>query len=729
MSDDMQTSRRSLKSFGVAGLLTEDAHVLYQVLLETRALGRVSDLLVARMQDWSAQELRLRALVLFSAHVAHHAKDSETSEPSSLEVGWDEQTAVVGAALQLASEVNGEEFRTRITEDKPEGFLEEVLVLLKRSSSQLVLKYQPSTRRFEFNAVFDRSESHVWGNGVIPVEWIELESGIEEAPPVAKYVQLADLDYAGLLGQARRSVADETEAESITRIAADEPESELSVALRGQKEVGVADQVRIRGVTDRIGDHQATWVAGGAETSSNQEFRVRAAEPQVQALQARIQELEDQLRAQTLHRIAETDEDPSEETLIAAEASEDSTHESFTVSSQPEPEVPEADESTESEESGDEEDGDDEEEEQETFLDATRGLFGKVWPFKKKASLEEEQSSSEDEESDSDSEGEADDADPTLEVIKVRRKKRPSSGDVSAEALKMEEALGGTKTSEEMGEVSTSTGSQKQSEAGKIVNTMLNELEKGGLEKTVKKVQREAEEMKSDFKSQRAKMWVDGLVGDIITEKARLKDMAKKTSLAVRQKELEFKTKERTYLDELKRREEALKQKENTVVRLKDQVSQMNLSLERARSQGANANGDTQLKKRFNHQKTLLDSVKDENSSLKRKLEEMQRSLSIAKSAQSNAGESTQLKEKIDQSNRQLEEARRQNSTLLEKLADLQKKGGITSKGNEDLKSKLDQAMQLAVVRKREVDKVKALLEERDAEIAALRGQGETKAS
>lgn len=713
MSDDVQNSRRSVKSFGVAGLLTEDAYVLYQVLLETRALGRVSDLLVARMQDWSAQELRLRALVLFSAHAAHHLKDAEASNPSSLEVGWDEQTAVVGSALQLASEVNGEEFRARIAGDQPQGFLEEVLVLLKRSSSQLVLKYQPSTRRLEFNAIFDRSEARIWGDGSIPVEWIELESGIEETPPVAKYVQLADLDYTGLLGQSKRPAAAEPEAEVATRIAGDEPESALSVSLRGNKESEPQEQVRIRGVTDRLGDNQATWVSGGGDASSGQEFRVRAAEPQVQALQARIQELEDQLRSQTLHRITASEGEAEAESLTEVESTENSTLELDTVAE------------TEAVEEDDDEEG--EEEEQETFIDATRGFLGKVWPFKKKASTEEDEDESEGEEEDSDTE--SSDADPNLEVTKLRKKARAGRGDVSAEALEMEAALAGATASNETVEEPESAAAPKQSEAGKIVNTMLNELDKGGLEKTVKKVQREVEEMKSDFKSQRAKMWVDGLVGDIITEKARLKDMAKKTGLAVRQKELEFKTKERTYLDELKRREESLKQKENTIVRLKDQVSQMNLSLERARSQGANSNSEAQLKKRFSHQKTLLDSAKDENSALKRKLEEMHRSLSIAKAAQSNAGETAQLKEKVDQSNRQLEEARRQNSTLLDKLAELQKKGGAVTKGNEDLKSKLDQAMQLAVVRKREVDKVKALLEEREAEIAALRSKGETKAS
>lgn len=714
MSDDTQTSRRSVKSFGVAGLLTEEAHVLYQVLLETRALGRVSDLLVARMQEWSSQEVRLRALVLFSAYVAHHVQDPEAVEPSSLEVGWDEQTAVVGAALQLSMELKGEEFRARIVEEKPEGFLEEILVLLKRSSHQLILKYQPSTRRLEFNAVFDRAEARLWGQGATSVEWIELESGIEEAPPVAKYIQLADLDYAGLLGQGKRPAETEPEAESVTRIAGGPQEQELSVSLRGNKEANEPDQVRIRGVTDHIGGSQATWVSGGAEASSSQEFKVRASEPQVQALHARILELEDQLREQTLQRVSSSGNSDAEEDTFAAT----------------QPELESGADAVATEESEDGSDEEEDEEEQETFFEATRGLLGKVWPFKRKSTDESGEESVEREDADSDLESGDSGADPSLEVTKLRRKARADRGKVSEEALEMEAALGGTSVADTATEEAEAAAPQKQSEAGKIVNTMLNELEKGGLEKTVKKVQREAEEMKSDFKSQRAKMWVDGLVGDIITEKARLKDMAKKTGLAVRQKELEFKTKERTYLDELKRREESLKQKENTIVRLKDQLSQMNLSLERARSQGANSTAEAQLKKRFNHQKTLLDSVKDENGALKRKLEEMQRSLSIAKAAQSNAGEAAQLKEKIDQSNRQLEEARRQNSTLLEKLSDLQKKGGAATKGSEDLKSKLDQAMQLAVVRKREVDKIKALLEEREAEIAALREkQGEPKAS
>jgi hypothetical protein len=65
---------RSLKTFGVAGLLDEKCKVYYDSLFSARHIGRTSDLLVAKLKGVNPDDLRFRLILLYSLYEAYCAQ-------------------------------------------------------------------------------------------------------------------------------------------------------------------------------------------------------------------------------------------------------------------------------------------------------------------------------------------------------------------------------------------------------------------------------------------------------------------------------------------------------------------------------------------------------------------------------------------------------------------------------------------------------------------------------
>src|SRR5262245_38633979 len=65
---------RALECFGVAGLLAEGCQVFYQSLFSPRQVGRVTDLIAARVRAAGHDELRLRSLLLLGVFEAYYGQ-------------------------------------------------------------------------------------------------------------------------------------------------------------------------------------------------------------------------------------------------------------------------------------------------------------------------------------------------------------------------------------------------------------------------------------------------------------------------------------------------------------------------------------------------------------------------------------------------------------------------------------------------------------------------------
>lgn len=223
----MADSMRSLNSFGVAGLLGSDCEVFYTNDLRARNVGRVSDLISAQIRDSNADELRIRALLVYGVFQsylirglpAHH---SEEIAPTSIEVGID--PSYVGIAVSFhwdGSRVpKWEGLAERISAGKAIDVFEATLEWMNRHSTQLIVRYEESERRIEVVSLVNRSDSAMKD----PMVVVNVDLTTAPLLEVSNYHELGDLDYSRLLRNPTAGSGDVT-------IKADSPRDTETVVL------------------------------------------------------------------------------------------------------------------------------------------------------------------------------------------------------------------------------------------------------------------------------------------------------------------------------------------------------------------------------------------------------------------------------------------------------------------------------------------------------------------
>jgi hypothetical protein len=87
-------SCRAPQSFGISGVLLEGGKVYYESCFGTQHVGRISDLICACLHDLNLDELRIRALLLFSVFEGVRSRlefgaVSSRAEPLTIECGID----------------------------------------------------------------------------------------------------------------------------------------------------------------------------------------------------------------------------------------------------------------------------------------------------------------------------------------------------------------------------------------------------------------------------------------------------------------------------------------------------------------------------------------------------------------------------------------------------------------------------------------------------------------
>lgn len=219
---------RSLKSFGLAGLLNRDCQVFYDSIFSPRNVGRVSDLLVARLGEKVDDDLRFRTLLLFTLFQAYRsamgkgaswdlASKGACAEPIVIECGFDKDKVAVGVSFQIPE---GDPFdliavNKRAQEgEAPINSFERLLDEVRGLSDQIVLKAQPSIGRYEIVSLLSITKPEET-QGKAPFELVFFTAPPEVPPNAAAYVAMGDLDYHGLLASDDPATKDrQDEAES-----------------------------------------------------------------------------------------------------------------------------------------------------------------------------------------------------------------------------------------------------------------------------------------------------------------------------------------------------------------------------------------------------------------------------------------------------------------------------------------------------------------------------------
>jgi hypothetical protein len=257
---------------------------------------------------------------------------------------------------------------------------------------------------------------------------------------------------------------------------------------------------------------------------------------------------------------------------------------------------------------------------------------------------------------------------------------------------------------------------------------MLLQSEVERLEQTVERLRRETQLLRGEQGGSRLQKWAESTMGELIGEKARVSELAKKLNVSYRQKEHEFKNRANQLVEELKRKDELLKQKNSALERAREQLSQMSIAVERLRGQSQSVSNEGPLKQKLSFSQKLLQGAKDENTALLRKIEDLkaqliqQQNTSSAKSRAAGDSEAVALKAKYDRLQKQNDEFKRANQVLMEKVNEVHKtrSGGMSS---DEMKSKLEMAMRLAANYQKDSEQQKLKVEELQREEERLKAE------
>ena len=742
------TPPRSLESFGVAGLLGEKSKVFYSSIFTTKHIGRVTDLLVAKLHDEGLDELRLRALVLFSAFEVFRSQagpEEGTSrhrlnEPLVVECGLDEDRVAIGVSFtadedkipQVAGLVQ------RISEGKPEGEFEKLLAGIHAHADRTVLRNQAGIRRVEIVALLgisnkidpaaltDKTEVHI----------IEIGAEQKADPPKVKaYIELGDLDYPELL---KETLGVQEEA----------PPATGEVLMHGCKEVDDAVKIRAANLLEALAENRVKGtgedgndlrhVKGGAAGEGGSGFKVTAGGAIeatdgaviVKGSAAAAAQADSGYKLRSLELPRAPDAGDSGTGVTPAQQSEEQGSDESNG------------EGGGSENGSSEEDGD--------SSNKLKDVIEKVksaWPFrfgrgKAEAEKEEGEEAAEaaeteqtekaaapkkvkkaveaPKETDEAEETEEDAPEATTEkAAKPKKKLEAPKAAEEAEEEDSEEADSAPPPTTQPIVISTADIEKEAQKLTKEIET--------GIEKTVTRAQGEANELKGEMGSTRAKRWVDGLMGELVAEKARLAEASKSLNASIRQKELEFRTKEQLLTEELRRRDDMIRQKTNALTRVKEQLATAASSAEKLKGSKGGAGDDVHYKQKYTLVQKMLNSAKDENKELVEKVEDLKNQLMSAqlnssKRNQPSASDFAALQAKYERTLRQTDEVKKSNLQLVEKLNEANKKERSTG-SQDDLKKRLEAQVKASSGYQRDAEKMKERVEEMQREHMRLQAE------
>jgi len=670
---------RSLKSFGVVGLLHENCKIYYDSVFTVRHIGRISDLLVAKLKGTVPDELKFRALLLQSLYEAYRQQNKASQkkpgeplgEPLTIECGVDGEKIAIGISFAVQEdELQGlATVAHRVADRKPSNTLETLLTELSQDADHLIFRAHPELKRVEVVSMLSlAAATSASDENERSFEVVILETEKSEEALKGEYIELGDLDYHRLL--ADDSIQSSALPKPATgEILAGKSELETSIKLRGEQQTD-SSSVTISGVTQNISEDQSR-VSGGqtpVETNSStvvsgntplENKQVEFYQQKVEQLQAKIRELEHQ-RATSQTVVAGTS------AMAASQSTSLAPGQSI---------------------------ADDQQTVKNNNLNL-RELIEKVWPFKKSAAEQPVVAQA----------VAAAPAVPSQPVVQ----EAPVAAAPAASAEKEEEE----ETAEEAAAASIDT-------TRKIVTD-----EVGSIERTIAKVQAEAQDIKKTLGNPKAQKWVDGMVGELVTEKARIHEMAKKVNVSLRQKELEFRNKEHVLQEEVRKRDEQLRQKAHSFNRSREQLTQLQIQLDRIKATAPPPGEESQARQKLNLSQKLLASVKDENQGLTQKIEELKNQLATAQSASKTKTQSPDfqaLKLKYERLFKQSEEFKRTNGQLMEKLNEAQRAAKTPGMNPEELKKRLDVSMRLAASYQKESEQSKLRVDELQREETRLK--------
>lgn len=225
---------RQLKSFGVAGVLGEEARVFFNTIFNTRNLGRVNDLLAARLLKSGVDELRLRQILELSAFEAYRVQindarerkqaaiekakaaaaaagkeyvakeeDDKLDQPITIECGVDGEKIGVSISMTLSPKLqfDPKQLVERVNSQRAESEFDRLGVQIFNVADLFIVRWQEETRRLEFVSLLSFGTPAAKQPTELVV--VSVEEG-KNSPKPQEYTEAGDLDYDALLASDTR---------------------------------------------------------------------------------------------------------------------------------------------------------------------------------------------------------------------------------------------------------------------------------------------------------------------------------------------------------------------------------------------------------------------------------------------------------------------------------------------------------------------------------------------
>jgi hypothetical protein len=658
-----QNKPRSLDTFGISGLLGPEVEVFYNTIFSTRHLGRVSDLLCARLRKSKIDELKLRTVLIFGLFEAYRGQykkkgfrlfsksDSDSLEdPFILECGIDNEKLVLGVMFNLNSTVKleGEGLADRVSQRQAGNPFEEILVDLQNQADRVIIKFQPQTRRIEislFVAIPGRIKE---SNVRVPMTFLLLDrEQIPVAPRPRKYTNLGDLNYPLLLQESAKdrdhyfSPTGEflMPAESNSLPQAVVPTLNTTVASSGDGLLGESRQRR-----DVLVAETARMVGGG------------------------------DVKAEPMTTIGGANQDLANQDVIV-------------ISGGDEPTVGRA---------------------------WGQGRVGKAFKNAAKSfrNLFNRQVLDDDVDSSSTDAGLNGDFEVSSEK-RAGKRSAPTEID-TGDYAKGSETVESEDFPSDDNRIDLSNPNAKLDDPEAEAKKLATEIKSGGLDGVIKRMQGEMFSIKKDITNPKTRKWMDDLVAKLVAERGKLTELSRKVNLSVRLKTMELKSKNVVLQEELKRADAQLFQKNKALAKNQETLDETIKAMETLKFKAEQIGDQVQMRQKYQLTQKMLVLSKEENAQLSKRVDELKAQVDgqAGKAGEGISAEHAALQEKYEKLFRQAEE--------LKKSSRQRERGDTAAAESEDKTRRLETAMKLIAASRRETADARAQAASLSAQIAKL---------
>lgn len=596
MSDTM----RSLNSFGVASFLKENCTIYYTSDFRSRSIGRLSDLMAAKLREVNADELKIRAILLYGLYESYAAQgapmDSMTEMPPvQLEIGVDEAYVAIGITFHAkeGGPVSFNGMKNRVMSSSYQTRFDELLGFARQHCTQLIVRYESKENRVEVVTLLHRHDADKRD----PIEVLQVDTKDAPLLEVGQFVEMGDLNYIDLTKEVSQS-AMATEAAHST-VEGDAVSASIAEKLISGDRPEAQDDVQV--------------VKTSAAETSEDSPKLALYERQIEELQARLRELSEEnekIRDQSMNKTFGADPEENKED------------------------------------------------------DWGIGFLKQMWPFKNEAEGAITKVSGGVPEPTEEKEfvisGSGSDTEENQAPIVVKGGEVEDLSDQSATTIE---------SAEEEEKPDHLTDVEKGTEQALEKIRELASDRKGS-----EKLQKIGEEITKEVDPSKARRWVDGMMAEVVAEKAKLSELTKTLSKQVRSRELEYRSRERGMMMELSKRDESIRQKDVLIEKKNDQLAQVNLALERQKSIGTSDN-EQQLKIKLTTAQKLATMKEEENKVLITKVKDLENKLIVAQAKSSRPSQDPQMAAKLLTAEKKVDEYKRINQRLMDQLNNSKEKG------------------------------------------------------